>query len=99
MSSQKVYFKYLKRWEKLYKNMFDFKGFKLIISPRESGKSFYIQERLKQFPNVRIIRRFKKKFLAEQPKYTCSRKKIKGRGCQNAILSKGNYGLWKAEQL
>lgn len=22
-----------------------------------------------------------------------------GRGCKNAISSKGNYGLWKAEQL
>ena len=81
MSLLKNSSKLLKRWEKLYRRAFNCKGFKFILSPREAGKSWFINQRLKQCKNVLVIRKFGRIDLYVKPKYTHSRIKIKRRGC------------------
>ena len=78
MNSRAKANKTLRKWEKLYREAFRFKGFRLILMPREYGKTYFIYKRLKYYKKVAIYRNG---FLYERVKHSCTRKRIKGRGC------------------
>ena len=76
MSNLKIASRWAKRWSRYFTDATNSR-IRIYLMPREYGKTYMILQRLKK---PKIIRSFKKLAMNKSHR-TCSRKRIKGRGC------------------